>query len=98
MNKDKKITRFSQCSDPEGYKKKDREWIDLYKLLYSGYTLDELIDIDKSVFMMADKIRGLEQKIEFLIMIHENNVASLTAIDELIQEKAEKQKKERGNV
>ena len=50
------------------------------------------------VFMMADKIRGLEQKIEFLIMIHENNVASLTAIDELIQEKAEKQKKERGNV
>ena len=55
MNKDKKITRFSQCSDPEGYKKKDREWIDLYKLLYSGYTLDELIDIDKSVFMMADK-------------------------------------------
>ena len=80
------------------YKKKDREWIDLYKLLYSGYTLDELIDIDKSVFMMADKIRGLEQKIEFLIMIHENNVASLTAIDELIQEKAEKQKKERGNV
>ena len=34
MNKDKKITRFSQCSDPEGYKKKDREWIDLYKLLY----------------------------------------------------------------
>ena len=30
MNKDKKITRFSQCSDPEGYKKKDREWIDLY--------------------------------------------------------------------
>ena len=70
----------------------------LYKLLYSGYTLDELIDIDKSVFMMADKIRGLEQKIEFLIMIHENNVASLTAIDELIQEKAEKQKKERGKV
>ena len=66
--------------------------------IYSGYTLDELIDIDKSVFMMADKIRGIEQKIEFLIMIYENNVASLTAIDELIQEKAEKQKKERGNV
>lgn len=98
MNKDKKITRFSQCSDPEGYIKKDREWIDLYILLYKGYTLDELIDVDKSVFMMADKIRGIEQKIEFLIMIYENNVASLTAIDELIQEKAEKQKKERGNV
>lgn len=88
----KKITRFSQCSDPEGYKKKDREWIDLYKLLYSGYSLDELIDTDKTIFLMANNIRGLENKIDFLIMIYENNIASLTAIDELIQEKVKEQK------
>lgn len=86
MNKE--IKRFSDCSDPDGYKKFDREWIDLYKKLYSTYSRDELITAEKDIFNMANNIKGFINKIDFLIMLYENNIASLTAVSELIDEKA----------
>ena len=42
--------KYFNCKDENGYMKKDREWIDKFKALYSNYTADELIAYEIGFF------------------------------------------------
>lgn len=82
--------KYFNCKDENGYMKKDREWIDKFKALYSNYTADELIAYEKEIYSMGNDIMGLEHKVHFISIILYNNYALFTAIEELIKEKTKK--------
>lgn len=81
------LKNFKDLKDQNGYKKKDREWIDNFKCLYADRTLEELINIEKEYFAIANNISDMEKKVQFVNIVYYNNQALWTAIKELREEK-----------